>query len=176
MSDVDVVLGRVLAELRPDRAERVAGNRAAVSVAGRDLVVEVRTRGRMMLRITDSTFVVAGPAWADPLVVEVSHTGRVRRTGTAVAVREGGDGARALARRLAEDPGLRDAALPLDFTRFVVRSVDGHLEAAITLMGASMTRMRIPPNTSWIRLHDDQREALLGTVAALDDVWATTPT
>lgn len=175
MSDVDAVLRRVLAELAPDHAERVAGNRARVAVDGREFAVEVVTRGKMMLRITDSTFVATGPAWPGPLVLEVSHTGRLRRTGTAVRVRTGGVRGQALADRLVADPGLRAAALPLDFTRFEVRSVDGVLASSITLMGASMTRMRVPPNTSWIRLHDDQRRALLATIAALDDVWATTP-
>lgn len=175
MSDVDAVLGRVLAELRPDRSRRLAGDRAEVDVDGRSFVVRAATRGRMMLRITDTTFVSTGPAWDGPLLLEVTHAGRLRRTGTAVRVRTGGSRAQALAGRLAADASLRAVALPLDFTRFRITADDGHLVSSITLMGASMTRMRVPPNTSWIRLHDDQRDALLATMAALSDAWAITP-
>lgn len=176
MSDVDAVLRRVLAEMAPDRTRRIAGDRVAVDVDGRSFVVRAATRGRMMLRITDTTFVVTGPAWSDPLALEVTHAGRLRRTGTRVDVRAGGSRAHALAARLAADETLCAAALPLDFTRFRITAEDGHLTSSITLMGASMTRMRVPPNTSWIRLHDDQREALLATMAALDRAWATTST
>ncbi len=176
MSDVDAVLRRVVAELRPDRSTRVAGDRVAVEVDGQSFAVRAATRGRMMLRITDSTFVATGPAWPDPLALEATHSGRLHRTGMAMKVRTGNASAHAMAEHLAADPALRDAALPLDFTRFGITAEDGHLTSSITLMGASMTRMRVPPNTSWIRLHDDQRDALLATMAALDRAWATTST
>ncbi len=175
MSDVDAVLGRVLAELAPDRHERIAGDRVAVDVGGRSFVVRAVTHGRMLLRITDSTFVVTGPTWDAPLRLEVTHAGRVRRTGTAVRVLTGGPEAQVLADRLEADADLAAAALPLDFTDFRITADDGHLVSSITLMGASMTRMRVPPNTSWIRLHDDQREALLATMAALERAWAPAP-
>lgn len=171
MSDADAVLRRVLTDLAPDHAERVAGNRAQVVVGGQPFAVEVATRGRMMLRITEATFVATGPRWSDPLSMQVTHTGRWRPTGTAVRIRTGDDRARDLADVLSRDPALRDALLPLDFTRFTIKVVAGHLTSTITLMGASMTRMRVPPTSSYVRLHQDQRRSLLATFAALGNCW-----
>lgn len=174
MTDVDAVVARVLQDLAPEQSERVRVGRADVVVGGRPLSIVVGTRGRMLLRITETTFVIPGPAWAEGTDVEVavSHAGAVRRTGLRIRPVAGGEAAADLAQRLQADPALVAAAEPLDSTSFRVRVVDGQLEAAIVLMGASMTRMRVPPTATYVKLHDDQRAALLATAAALDALWA----
>lgn len=175
MSDVDAVLARVLADLAPDRAERRAVGRTRVAVGGRRFELCVATRGRLLLRITETTFVVPGPEWdvdvRGPVSLRVGHHGMVRPTGTRVAVRAGDEAAHALAGRLRDSTSLAAATLPLDFTDFAIAQQAGRLEARLVLMGGSMTRFRIPPTSSYTRLHDDQRTALLATIAALDDNW-----
>lgn len=173
MTDVDAVMARVLSDLDADRTHRVAVNRTDVEVEGLSLGVVVATRGRMLLRITDTTFVVPGPPWEPPdLVIDVGHRGAVRRAGVRVRAVAGGDRAAELADHLSSDTTLAAAVLPLDSTSLRISVVDGHLQAAITLMGASMTRMRVPPTATYVRLHDDQRIALLATARALQACWA----
>nr|WP_274387960.1 DUF3156 family protein [Salsipaludibacter albus] len=158
--------------MAPTAVDRVAVSRAVVEVDGRPLELHVTTRGRLLLRITETAFVVTGPdraaAGGRPVQLRVGHTGMARRTGIRVAVENGGEPARRLAARLRGSGDLVAAMLPLDFTDFTVVEEDGRLLARIVLMGASMTRMRVPPTTTYVRLHDDQRDALLATVDALD--------
>lgn len=172
MTDLDVVLARVLDDLDGDEVQRTAVGRAEVVVEGHPVEVQVATRGRLLLRITEATFVLAGPDCDEILEVVVRHTGMVRRTGLDAKVVEGGTVAGRLAAAVADSRRLERAAQPLDFTRFVVVGDGRRLRAHLTLMGASMTRMRLPPTTNYVRLHEDQRAALLAVADALDDAWA----
>lgn len=172
MTDLDVVLARVLDDLDGDEVQRTAVGRAEVVVEGRPIEVRVATRGRLLLRITEATFVLPGPDCGEVVQVTVRHTGMVRRTGLDATVVEGGAVASRLAAAVVDSRRLERAARPLDFTRFVVVGDGRRLRAHLTLMGASMTRMRLPPTTNYVRLHDDQRTALFAVADALDDAWA----
>lgn len=174
MSDVDTVLRRVIADLALADVDRVAGNRALATVGDQVIEVRVATRGRMLLWVTETTFATTGPAWSGPgdVEVEVGHTGAIRRTGIRARATTGGAAASRLAAAVAADADLAAAMLPLDATRFTVTTADGHLRTEIVLMGASMTRMRLPPTAQVIGLHDDQRDALLATVDALVTCWS----
>lgn len=173
MSDHHLVLRRVIADLAPDRVQRLGDARARVRTDGTVLDLRVATAGRALLRVTTTTFAHVGPAWEGPdLQVELGHTGAVRRTGIRARARVGGADADALARELGTDPGLASAVLPLDSTSFTIRTRRGHLVTEVVLMGASMTRLRLPPTASVIGVHGDQRDALLGSLAELDRVLA----
>lgn len=175
MTDVDAVLARVVADLAPSSTDRRGVGRVDVEVDGHRLVLDVATRGRLLLRITETTFIIGGPAWdpavQGPLQLVVGHAGMVRRTRPRVTVDAGGDEARRLAAELAESPTFAAAILPLDFTSFTLEVVDDHVAARIVLMGASMVRFRVPPSASYTRLHEDQRTALLATASALEGCW-----
>jgi hypothetical protein len=105
------------------------------------------------------------------------HTGQVRRTGLTAVVRPVGRRRRwsgetpppvaAMRDRLLADGELERVSLPLDFTHFEVAVVDGAWRATLELMGASHIRTTLPPSSRYVRLHPDQRDALLATVAVL---------
>lgn len=107
------------------------------------------------------------------------HTGQVRRTGLTAAVRPVGRRRRwsgeappavaGMRDRLLADAELECVSLPLDFTHFEVAVVDGAWRATLELMGASHVRTTLPPSSRYVRLHPDQRDALLATVAVLHD-------
>lgn len=175
MTDVDAVLARVVADLNPSTTDRRALGRMVVEVDGHPLVLDVATRGRLLLRITETTFTIPGPPWnpdaRGPLRLEVGHAGMVKRRGPRITVQAGGDEARRLAAALADSATFAAAMLPLDFTTFTIEAVHDQAVARIVLMGASMVRFRIPPSASYTRLHDDQRKALLATAGALHGWW-----
>lgn len=98
------------------------------------------------------------------------HTGRMRRDGIRVSVLEGDEKASVLARAIESDVAFVAAVLPLDFTRFELRSGAGEWLSTVELMGASFVSMALPPMRSYVRLHVDQREALVDSFAALSSV------
>ncbi|MGB8362885.1 MAG: DUF3156 family protein [Acidimicrobiia bacterium] len=113
----------------------------------------------------------------DTWSVELKHTGGLKRTGINGRAASG-ERAEQIAEFLAGDEGLTAAALPLDFTRFEVHGdVTGSM-TRVELMGASHVAIALPPMRSYVRLYDDQREALLSTLAelgrALDDLATRT--
>jgi hypothetical protein len=109
----------------------------------------------------------------DTWSVELKHTGGLKRTGIKGRAASG-ERAEQIAEFLAGHEGLTAAALPLDFTRFEVRGEVTGSMARVELMGASHVAIALPPMRSYVRLYDDQREALLSTLAelgrALDDL------
>jgi hypothetical protein len=105
------------------------------------------------------------------------HTGQVRRTGLTAVVRRPGRWSRRLApaspalttmrEQLVADGELEAASITLDFTRLEVEVVDRRWRATLELMGGSHVRTTLPPSSRYVRLHPDQCEALLATVAVL---------
>jgi hypothetical protein len=122
---------------------------------------------------------VAGPSDGTTTTARLvfHHTGQVRRTGLTAVVRPVGRRRRwsgevppavgAMWDRLLADGELERASLPLDFTHLEVAVVDGAWQATLELMGASHVRTTLPPSSRYVRLHPDQRDALLATVAVL---------
>lgn len=96
----------------------------------------------------------------DESVIVMRHTGGLKRTGvTAVLERGAGLGER-LASALASDPGLEEALMPLDFTRFQVFCGPTGCRCEVELMGASHVAIALPPIRSYVHLYPDQRKAL----------------
>jgi hypothetical protein len=100
--------------------------------------------------------------------IRIRHTGRIRREGVRATAVEGD--AEDLARAIEDDAPFVTAVLPLDFTRFEIRRVGGEWVSTIELMGAAFVSTALPPMRSYVRLHADQREALVDSFAALSTV------
>ena len=84
-------------------------------------------------------------------------------------VSSGDEAIRRLAERIATAESFTSAAMTLDFTRFEVVRVDGVWSSTIELMGASFVSLALPPMRSYVRLHADQRQALVDTLTALNN-------
>lgn len=98
----------------------------------------------------------------------IRHTGKLRRQGVAVEVSSGDETIRRLAEKIATAESFTSAALTLDFTRFDVDRADGEWTTTVELMGASYVSLALPPMRSYVRLHADQRQALVETLTALN--------
>lgn len=94
-------------------------------------------------------------------IVELKHTGGVRRSGITAVVKQGGGAVNRFAEALAADGGLIEATLTLDFTRFEVQGGPDGARSRVELMGASHVAIALPPIRSYVRLYPDQREALV---------------
>lgn len=75
-----------------------------------------------------------------------------------------------LARAFESDAVFAASILPLDFTRFDVELSAGQCVATVELMGASFVSLALPPMRSYVRLHPDQRKALVASLSALANV------
>ena len=100
--------------------------------------------------------------------LRVHHTGRLKRQGIDVRVEEGSEEATKLASTLSSDAEFGDSASLLDFTRFDIDLDGERCVATVEVMGASFVSIAFPPIRSYVRLHDDQREALVGCLSALE--------
>jgi hypothetical protein len=99
--------------------------------------------------------------------LRVGHTGKLNRQGIAVVAREGDEAAKRLAAEIEGDESFAEPSLILDFTRFDAHRSDGEWSVTVELMGASFVTLALPPMRSYVRLHPDQRDALLTALAAL---------
>jgi hypothetical protein len=126
------------------------------------LVVTSRIEKRFLGRTEIAVFEVdLGVALPEQSIIELRHTGGLKRSGVTADVVEGGDAARRVAEALATDPILSEALLPLDFTRFEVRGDPDGSRAWVELVGASHVAIALPPIRSYIHLYPDQREAMV---------------
>jgi Protein of unknown function (DUF3156) len=105
--------------------------------------------------------------------VEMSHTGRVRRTGVTAKVAAGGDSVRRLASDLSSDRSVELALQPLDFTRFEVMLGRSSCRVELELMGASQVAIALPPIRSYVHLYPDQREAMIAGIEEVERVIQT---
>jgi hypothetical protein len=102
--------------------------------------------------------------------IQVRHTGRLKREGVRATIAEGDATVQTLATAIETDAPFVAAALPLDFTRFDIRRVGEEWVATVELMGASYVTVALPPMRSYVRLHSDQRDALVDSFSALSAV------
>nr|MDP9495756.1 DUF3156 family protein [Actinomycetota bacterium] len=86
----------------------------------------------------------------------------------AVEVSSGDETIRRLAEKIATAESFTSAAMVLDFTRFDVDRADGEWTTTVELMGASYVSLALPPMRSYVRLHADQRQALVESLTALN--------
>jgi hypothetical protein len=100
--------------------------------------------------------------------LSIRHTGKLRRQGVGVEVSIGDESTRLLAKSIGDDHAFTSAAMNLDFTRFELARVDRQWSSTVELMGASYVSLALPPMRSYVRLHADQRQALVETLTALD--------
>lgn len=168
------LIGLIDGDLPDHRLTRRDG--AAVFVPdseGPVLEVGVRVERRFLGRTEIARFqtVTPAPGWG-PGRLTVRHTGRLSREGVDVRVEEGSEAAEGLADTLRDDPELAASAVRLDFTRFDI-DLDGEsCRVTVELMGGSLVSIALPPIRSYVRLHDDQREALLASLQAVARVVA----
>ena len=135
------------------------------------LVVGARVKKRFLGRTEIAqfqTFTVAR-RW-EPARLRVGQTGRLQRRGARVEVVEGSDEAASLAAALTSDAEFAVAAMALDFTRFDLEFDGERCATTVELIGASFVSIALPPIRSYVRLHPDQRVALIGCLAALQRV------
>lgn len=159
---------RVAGDLDGCRLHRVGAERALVETAdGPRCWWTVRADRRRLLAMHNSVFHLDGPPTVADATIVLQHSGQLRRTGLRGLVRGDGGDAETMRDRLLADGELAAASLPLDFTRFEVRPVEGRWRAELELMGGAYVRTRLPPSTSYVRLAADQVAALLATVAVL---------
>ncbi len=175
------LIAHVTADLTGCEVERAAPGTAVVTPrAGTPpFRLTVRSERRRLLHLQTLLVHVDGPSSpaGQPAKLVFHHTGQVRRTGLAASVRPAGRGRRwsgevppevvTVRDRLLADGALEAASLTLDFTSFEVAVVDGAWRVTLELMGASHVRTTLPPSARYVRLHPDQRDALLATVAVL---------
>lgn len=165
---IDLVAG----DLSSYRRKDLGGGRVRfVSTASRrSFEVGQREERRFLGRTTIATFHATHPGSDTQGAIELRHTGRHNRTGVEARVSNGDSATHDLAARIESDEGLVKAILPLDFTRFELRSDESEWRSTVELMGATLVGIALPPIRSYVRLYPDQLEALTGTFAALDRV------
>lgn len=125
-----------------------------------------------MGRTTTARFHTSHAGSTEPGAVLLRHTGRRRRTGIEATVITGGSAMAAVTGAIESDEAFAAAALPLDFTRFELRSDGTDWQTAVELMGATLVAIALPPIRSYVHLYPDQLEALTRTFAELDRLLA----
>ncbi len=176
--------GRLLRLLQGDlpghRLERTATGATRFVPVGGGPAIEVneRVQRRFLGHIESARFVVRIPARSDgdrglgSTNLEIRHRGRLKREGVTIDVRSGDESAHKVAEVIGGNPGFVAAAMRLDFTQFTVALEEGEWVVTVELMGASFVSLALPPMRSYIRLHVDQREALIASITALSSVVA----
>lgn len=138
---------------------------------GPSLKVRPRVERRFLGRTEIAQFQTATPVhrWG-PAHLRVHHTGGLRRQGPEVRAEKGSEEATRLAGDLSSDADFAMAALSLDFTRFDIDLDGERCVATVELMGATLVSIAFPPIRSYVRLHRDQKDALVGSLTALGRV------
>lgn len=168
------LLSLIAADL-PDHSQADDSDGLAVFVGGdgSELVVGSRVKRRFLGRTETAVFqtTTAAPA-IGPAHLRVRQTGMLRRGEVVVEVVAGSEEAGALADRLSSDPELTSAVGVLDFTRFELVFEDGRCTTTVELVGGSMVAIALPPIRSYIRLHPDQRHALIRCLRGVSELVA----
>lgn len=169
--------GRLLRLLAGDLpghwVEQASASRARFVPVNGGPVIDVKERvdRRFLGHNEIAQFEVRAPASGSGTArLQIRHTGRMRRDGVKVTVAEGNESVGALADAIEGDRPFVTAVTPLDFTRYDVKRASGEWVANVELMGASFVSLALPPMRSYIRLHPDQRAALVDSFAALLNV------
>lgn len=167
------LLALVAGDLRGYRLDRIDAGTAFFHPVDGGPVLEVteRVEKRFLGHFETARFEVRAPArgWGEARL-QARHTGRIKREGVTFDLIAGNSAAADLGRALESDAAFTAAVLPLDFTRFDVELSAGHCVATVELMGASFVSLALPPMRSYVRLHPDQRQALVASLSALANV------
>lgn len=164
------LIGLIDADLPDHRLVRDADGAATFVPEGGGPVIEVSVRAekRFLGRTEVARFQVRVPTGGlEPAQLQITHTGRLRREGVDVVVEHGSEEAVDLAEAIASDRDFVETALALDFTRFALELDGESCVVTVELMGASLVSIALPPVRSYIRLHPDQREALVAGLSGI---------
>jgi hypothetical protein len=167
------LLALVTGDLRGYRLDRIEAGTAFFHPVDGGPVLEVteRVEKRFLGHFETARFEMRAPApGLGEARLQARHTGRIKREGVTVLVVAGDSAAVDLARALESDAAFTAAILPLDFTRFDVELSASQCVATVELMGASFVSLALPPMRSYVRLHSDQRLALVASLSALANV------
>jgi hypothetical protein len=167
------LLALVTGDLRGYRLDRIEAGTALFHPVDGGPVLEVteRVEKRFLGHFETARFEMRVPApGLGEARLQARHTGRIKREGVTVDVVAGDSAAVDLARALESDAAFTASILPLDFTRFDVELSAGQCVATVELMGASFVSLALPPMRSYVRLHPDQRQALVASLSALANV------
>lgn len=164
------VLCRALTDLDPTTVWQQDEHHATVCCQGTSFDLHVAARGRGLLQLTETTFVLPVGPMSAPCHLTVTQQGVVRGGDPRVRVRKGGASAARLGQRLASADWFDAVVRTLDFTCLELRTQNRMLQAEVTLMGAAGTRLRLPPVRHYTRLHVDQRAALIDLASQLADL------
>ncbi len=135
---------------------------------GTVIEVEERVDRRFLGHTEIARFIVRAPSAARSSArFHLRHTGNLKRTGVEVVLDSGADGDREVVTRTMAAPAVAAPALTLDFTSFDIERSDGVWTVVVELMGASFVSLAMPPMRSYVRLHPDQREALVDVLEAV---------
>jgi hypothetical protein len=168
------LLGLIAADL-PDHSPigKADGLTVFVAVDGTELVVGSRVKKRFLGRTETAVFQASTHApGRGPALLQVRQTGVLRRRAVETRVSAGEADAARIAATIAGDQSFQSAAARLDFRRFEIELDRDACTATIELVGASMVAIALPPIRSYVRLHADQRSALLDSLHALRRVVA----
>lgn len=167
------LIGLIAADLPGHRLTREKDGTAIFvpDGGGPTLEVGVRVEKRFLGRTEVARFRTVIPARSSGKGrLSVTQTGRFRRQGIALQVAEGTESTARFAGTLRVDPEFAESATRLDFTRFDIDLDGENCIATIELMGGSLVSIAFPPIRSYVRLHEDQREALMASLVALERI------
>ena len=133
-----------------------------------------RTQSELLMHLVLTEFELRVPTRSEGVaVIDLRHTGVIRRQGLACVRRHGNAPELAgVIAALEGDEALRAALMPLDFKRVRIERDGDHWQVRLEHMGASEVVNRMPAFRRYIRLDDAQQAHLLNALPALARVLA----
>lgn len=133
-----------------------------------------RTQSELLMHLVLTEFELRVPTRSEGVaVIDLRHTGAIRRQGLACVRRHGNaPGLAGVIAALEGDEALRAALMPLDFKRLRIERDGDHWQVRLEHMGASEVVNRMPAFRRYIRLDDAQQAHLLNALPALARVLA----
>lgn len=119
------------------------------------------------MRIEVAEFTVLMKLTGEPGRIELSHTGRRKRTGITARPNPDRPDLRAVAERLEQDGSFQSAFLELDSKRATVEVGPGLSVGRIRHVGLSRVVMAFPPTQKYVTAGAEQVETLLATLREL---------
>lgn len=125
--------------------------------------VRERTESQLLMHIVVCEFRLQCSARSEgAAVLELHHTGAIRRSGLGWKQKGGEAGLmEQLRQRLEADQELYEALMPLDFKRLRLERAEGQWTVVLEHMGGSEVVNRMPAFRRYIRVDGQQRELLL---------------
>jgi len=168
--------GSLLAKLRADLAgldfqqENDTQALFRCRQTGVEFQTEERVEARFLMHIVSTRFSYRVPVGGGaPAKMRLRHRGAWKRTGIECTVDQGHP---EVAERLATDPTLAAAMLPLDFTDFQLERQSTGWIASLVHYGASEVVYQFPATRQYVRLAPQQLQSILRTFSRLPALLA----